>query len=95
MPDIERDDAGRAAPQQHVGEAAGRSADIERAAAGDIDPEAVKGVRKLDASAADIGMVGRDQFDLGSLSHERACFRHRLTVHSHVARENHRAGALS
>ena len=95
VPDIERDDAGRAPPQQHIGEAAGRSADVERAAARDIDLEAVKRMRKLDASAADIGMIGRDQFDLGSLPHERACFRHRLTVHSHLSRENHCAGALS
>ena len=29
--DVERDDAGGAAPQQHVGEAAGRRADVERA----------------------------------------------------------------
>ena len=50
--DVERDDAGRAALEQHVGEAAGRRADVERAAPVRVDAERVERVRELDAAAA-------------------------------------------
>ena len=57
--DVERDDAGGAAPQQHVGEAAGRRADVERAASLRVDRERVERVRELDAAAADVRMIRR------------------------------------
>ena len=59
--DVERDDARGAALQQHVGEAAGRGADVERLAAGDGDAEGVERVRELQAAAADVGVVRREQ----------------------------------
>ena len=51
--DIERDHARGAALQQHVGEAAGRCADVERVAPPDVEPELVEGVRELFAAARD------------------------------------------
>ena len=58
-PDVERDT--RAAPRrkQHVGEAAGRRADVERLAVPDGDAEGVERVRELEAAAADVRMIGR------------------------------------
>ena len=55
--DVERDDAARAALEQHVGEPAGRGADVERLAAVDGDAECVERMRQLDAAAADVRMV--------------------------------------
>ena len=51
----------RAALQQAVREAAGRRADVQRAAAGDRDAERVERVGELDAAARD---VGRRAFDV-------------------------------
>ena len=45
--DVERDHVGRAALEQAVGEAAGRGADVERAAAGDVDPSASSALASL------------------------------------------------
>ena len=56
--DIDRIDAPRAAREQHLGEAAGRGADIEADAARDIDAEMVERRRKLDAAARHPGMRG-------------------------------------
>ena len=89
--DVERDDVARAALQQDVGEAAGGGADIERAAALDVDVERVERVRELDAAAADVGMVGRGQLDAASLADRRAGFRHDVAVDAHLAGENQRA----
>ena len=61
--DVERHDACGAALQQHVGESAGRRADVERLASGDVDLEGVERVGQLEPAAPDIGMIGRDQFD--------------------------------
>ena len=61
---------GRAALQQAVGEAAGRRADVERPAAGDVDRERVEGGVELLAAASDEarrgprdddGVTGRDE----------------------------------
>ena len=57
--DVERDDAGRAALQQDVGEAAGGGADIERAASVRVDAERVERAGELDAAAADVRMIRR------------------------------------
>ena len=59
--DVERDDARGAALQQHVGEAAGRGADVERLAPVDGDAEGVERVRELEPAAADVRMIGREQ----------------------------------
>ena len=63
--DVQRDDARGAALEQDVGEAASRRADVERLASGDVDAEGVERVRQLEPAAADIGMVGRDERDVG------------------------------
>ena len=63
--DVERDDARRAALQQHVGEAAGRGADVERLAPRTAMLKCVERVRELEAAAADVRMVRRDERDLG------------------------------
>ena len=62
MADVDGVDAPRAARQQHIGEAAGRSADIETIEAMRIEPESVERRRELDAAARDPGM-GRARCD--------------------------------
>ena len=57
MPDVDRVDARGATLQQHVGEPAGRGPDVERDAAGRVDPEAIQPVRELDAAPRNPGMV--------------------------------------
>ncbi len=49
--DVDRVDPARAARQQHLGEAAGRGADVEADAAGDVEAEPVERMRELDAGA--------------------------------------------
>ena len=49
--DVDRDHVRRAAPQQAVGEAAGRRADVDRAPARDVDAERVERARELRAAA--------------------------------------------
>ena len=51
--DVERDHARGPALEQHVGEAAGRRADVERVAPGDLDAERLERVRELLAPARD------------------------------------------
>ena len=64
--DVERDDAPRAALEQHVGESAGRGADVERRAVRSTSMrEDVERVRELDPAAADVGMIGTVDRDLG------------------------------
>ena len=66
MADVERDDARGAALQQHVGEAAGRCADVERLV--DRPTSMLKDVERvgeLKPAAADVRMVGRDERDVG------------------------------
>ena len=50
VPDLDADDARRAALQQHVGEAAGALADVEAGHAGDVD--AAPGDRGVELQAA-------------------------------------------
>jgi hypothetical protein len=56
--DVEGDDTACAALKQDVGEAAGRSADVERQLPGGGNRKGVERVRQLQAAAADVGMVG-------------------------------------
>ena len=51
--DVDRGDPRGAALQQAVGEAAGRGADVEAVAPGDVDAERLEGVLELDAAARD------------------------------------------
>ena len=52
--DVDRGDALGAALQQAVGEAAGRGADVEAVAPGDVDAERLERVLELDAAARDV-----------------------------------------
>src|SRR3546814_4451723 len=61
--DVDGIDLRRAARQRHVGEAAGRGADVEAAEAGGVDREAVEGMRQLDAAARYPGMILAAQRD--------------------------------
>ena len=70
--DVERDHVARAAVEQHVGEAAGRGADVERDAARDVEVKRVERVGELEPAAADPGMIGRAYRDLGA-GRRRAC----------------------
>ena len=56
MPDIDRRDMRRAAFQQHLGEAAGRSADIERLAAGGVEAEIVEPGDQLQRRARHVSL---------------------------------------
>ena len=57
--DIDGVDMGGIPPQQHVGEAAGRSADIEAGQAGGVEAEGVERRRELETAAGDVGVGGR------------------------------------
>ena len=50
---------------------------------------------KLDASAADIRMIGGDQFETRSVEDLGSGLRHHLTVNGHLAGENHGARTLA
>ena len=62
--DVERDDADGAALEQDVGEAAGGGADVERLASVHGDGKRIERVRELEAAAADVRMIGRNQRDV-------------------------------
>ena len=51
--DVDRGDPGRAPLQHAVGEAAGRGADVEAVAVGDVDPQRLERVVQLDPAAGD------------------------------------------
>ena len=74
--DVERDHPVGAALQQAVGEPAGRGADVEAGAPGDVDPKRVEGVLELDPAARDVALrLGQRQ--LGVLGDELARLRSR------------------
>ncbi len=56
--DVDADHACRAAPQQHVAEAARALADVEAGRAGDVDRAAVERGLELDAAARDVAQLG-------------------------------------
>ena len=84
--DVEGDDAGGAALQQDVGEAAGGCADVERVPAGRIDTERVERVGQLHAAAADVRMIRFRDLDARVLGDRGAGFADRPIVHADVAR---------
>ena len=57
--DVDRDHPRSAALQQAVGEAAGRGADVEAVAPGDVEPERVERVLELDPAAGDEARAAR------------------------------------
>ena len=59
--DVDRGHPSGAALQQAVGEAAGRGADVEAVAAGDVDPERLERVLQLDAAARDVARPRVDE----------------------------------
>ena len=63
--DVDRVDPLGAAREQHLGEAAGRCADVEADAAGDVETEMIERGGKLDAAARHIGVLGRGGDDGG------------------------------
>ena len=93
--DVERDDARGAVPQQDVGEAPGRGADVERRAACDGDAEGVERMVQLEPAAADVGMIGDEERDGGVDADRRARLGCRLAVDAHLAGEDERARAFA
>ena len=65
VPGIDREHPRRAARQQHVGEPAGRAADVHRDRAGGIEREVVERMRQLDAPARDPRMIAPAHFERG------------------------------
>ena len=95
MADVERDDARGAALQQHVGEAAGGGADVERLAAGDVDAEGVERVRELEPAAADVRVVRRGSATSASASTSVPAFVTDLAVDRDLAGQDQRARPLA
>src|SRR5439155_5755973 len=93
MADVERDDVGRAAPEQHVGEAASRGPDVERGTAGDIDAENVERVCELDTAAPDVGMIRLDERQVRVRCDGRAGLRHDLAIDADESRQDQPARA--
>ena len=93
--DVERDDASGAALQHDVGEAAGGGADVEALATLDGDLKGVQCVSELQSAAADVGVIGRDERDVGGVVHGRARLGDRLPVHRHLAGEDQRPRPFS
>ncbi|KAG7666462.1 hypothetical protein KSW81_008411 [Nannochloris sp. 'desiccata'] len=60
VPDIERDHAPRAALEQHLREAARRSAEVECVSASDIEPGRIKCSRELEGRPADVAVISVD-----------------------------------
>ena len=83
-PDIDRKHEGGAAREQHLGEAAGRCADVETDVALDVDGILLQRARKLDAAPRDKGMRGLGlQHGVGGNGFGWFC--HRLFVGHHEA----------
>ena len=95
MPDVERDHARRAFLEKHVRESAGRRADVERLAAGDVDAKGFNRVRELDAAAADVWVVRFLQRDFCVFGNLLTGFLRRLSVHQNNARQHERRGPLA
>ena len=93
--DIDRDDGGGAALEQHVGESARRGADVQRAAAGGKDAEGVERGRELDAAAGDVWMIRLRELDARVGGDRRAGLRFDLTVDRDLPGENQRPRALA
>ena len=88
MTDVERDDAGRAVAEQHIGESPGRGADVECQAAFDGDAEGAERVFELEPAPADVRMIGFDERDRRVHADRCACLAGGLTVDAHLAGED-------
>ena len=94
--DVERDHVLGAALEQAVREAAGRGADVERAAAGDVEAERVERVGELDAAARDVGRRAVDlELDLGVDHLPRLLRAAAAGAEVDLARDHGRGGARS
>ena len=95
--DVERDDTGRAALEQHVGEPAGRRADVERQAALPArSPKASSACASLTPPRPTYGMIGHVERDARRRPRRRSpALRRRLAVDPHLAGEDQRARALA
>src|SRR5579862_938823 len=83
--DVDRNHAGSAALQEHVGETAGGGADVEAVEARRVQAEGVERVRELLAAARDVRRAALE-LELGAFVHLLA----RLLVARHEAREHQR-----
>ncbi len=92
MPDIDGVDPGGSPRQQHVGKAAGRSADVERRHTGDGDREMVECRRQLDAAARHPGMVRAGDRKRGFLGERGARLVDAPSGGGHQAGEDQRLG---
>ena len=88
--DVDRRDPRRAALDEHVGEAAGRGADVQRGAPADGDAERVERVGQLDAAAPGVRVVGGRRRHVRRGRHRRARLRDDDPVDAHLAREHQR-----
>src|SRR5713226_3676286 len=93
--DVEGDDAGRAAPEEDVGKATCRSADVERTAAGGIDVERVKRVRELETATTNVRMIRFEEGYLSVARNRRSDFGHDAAVNGHVSRQDERTCPLA
>jgi len=81
--------------QEDVREAACRRPDVQAFAAGDGDRERIQGVRELHAAASDVGVIRREQGDLGVVRHGRAGFGHRPAADHDLGGKNQRPCPLA
>ena len=70
--DVDRGHRSGTAPEQAVGEAAGRCSEVEAAFPAGIDAEGVERARELDASSRDVRVIFTADRDGGVLGEERA-----------------------
>ena len=84
-----------AALEQDVREAAGRGADVQAGAAGDVDREHVESVRELEPATTHVRVIRFTQCDLCVVRDARACLRHRLAVDADLSGEDQRARTLA
>ncbi len=85
-----------AALQQAVAEPAGRGADVQRAAAGDVEPQRVQRVGELHAAARDEARLLVDGDDHVGLDHLAGLGRApALVAHQHLAGQDGRGGACA
>ena len=77
--DINGEDQARAVGEQHFGEAAGRSADIEADMVLDLDRISLQRAGQLDAAARHVGMPGLS-LERSAYRNRFGDFRHRLAV---------------
>lgn len=92
---VDGDDVGGASLEETVGEAPGRSAEIEASQGADVDAEVVERAGELDAPSRDVRVIGRAEVDDRVVRDERARLVDPLPGHADVAREHQRLGARS